>query len=187
MSHHLLQPGAEWKNRRTQHKRWKQATVPRFSTNPRFLKRAFLVMTEEMLPLMFLRRGRNADQTDQTAPGLRLRTAALNDTQRLFSAVGISGRETTSLCLRSGWIASLHWSAPASGSAAHHLESVSYNEATQTPSEPWLTLIQRSQPRLNPVCSLCSLRLSRLCNNTDLKQVNWGFSAPINRHWRGNK
>lgn len=180
MSHHLLRRGAQWKNRRPQRKTWKQATVQirdfskgRFSWWP---KRCSC-----------LRRGRKADQTDQTAQSLRLRTAALNDTQRLFSAVGISGRETTSLCLRSGWIASLHWSALPSGSAAHHLESVSYNEATQTPSEPWLTLIQCSQPRLNPVCSLCSLRLSRLCNNTDLKQVNWGFLAPINRHWRGNK
>lgn len=182
MSHHLLQPGAQSKNHRTQRKTWKQATVQirdfskgRFSWWPRWCSRSCL------------RRGGNADQTAQTAPSLRLRTAALNDTQRPFSAVGISGRETTSLCLRSGWIASLHWSATASGSAAHHLESVSYNEATQAPSEPWLTLIQRSQPRLNPVCSLCSFRLSRLYNNTDLKQVNWGFLAPINRHWRGNK
>lgn len=48
----------------------------RFSCRPRRCSRSCL------------RRGCNADQTDQTAQSLRLRTAALNDTQRLFFRCG---------------------------------------------------------------------------------------------------
>lgn len=172
MSHHLLQPEAQWKNRRTRRKTWKQASVQihdfskgRFSWGPRRCCRSCL------------RRGRNADQT---APSLRLLTAALNDTQRLFSAVGISGKETTSLCLRSADL-------PLS------IEVPRWAGVQLIIWRVWVTMRPHKQ-RVNldsPSSSATSHgstpSVASVRSNTDLKQVNWGFLAPINRHWRGNK
>lgn len=140
-------------------KQWNHTTVVKYAVE--HFKRWSLafVVVKEKLRLLFSHCGH---QQLKKSKVVRLRTAHWNDIQKLSRCGDKRLRDNKPVPAMELNCSSLSIEVPSRSAAHHHRERVSYNEATQTLSEPWLILIQRlnNPPSFLSATSVASFSLT---------------------------